>query len=178
MPSSHRTNSVKALKVKVGTQYPFSWPSARITWYRDSTGYQHGCPEWHRCSWFNRIRHVAPTCTPSSTWNHPTQNIYQTASRSVQPFLQSSQQTGQSVPILYNGTPFSPQNCPSHGGSRPPSTHGSLGRPPKCAPKSISTDSVAELTITTERQTNGQTTLRRPVHNHRLHLRMQYCDAA
>jgi len=93
--------------------------------------------------------------------NHPTQNIYQAASRSVQPFLQSSQQTGQSVPIPYNGLPLSPQNCPSHGGSRPPSTHGSL-RPRKSAPKSISIDSAAGRTITIQRQTNGQTTLLHP----------------
>jgi len=34
--------------------------------------------------------------------------VFQTASRSVQPFLHSSRQR---VPILYNGPPFLPQHC-------------------------------------------------------------------
>jgi len=39
----------------------------------------------------------------------PPESTTQTASRSVQPFLHSSQQK---VPTLYNGPPLSPQNCP------------------------------------------------------------------
>ena len=45
----------------------------------------------------------------------PPESTTQTANRSVQPFLHSSQQK---VPILYNGRPFS-RNYPCHGGSEP-----------------------------------------------------------
>jgi len=41
----------------------------------------------------------------------PLESIIETAYRLVQPFWHSSQQ---SVPILHNGTPFPPQNYPSH----------------------------------------------------------------
>jgi len=41
----------------------------------------------------------------------PSEPTTQTASRSVRPFLHRWQQ---SVPILYNGAPFSPQNYPLH----------------------------------------------------------------
>jgi len=56
----------------------------------------------------------------------PPESISQTAARSVQPFLHSSRQT---VPLLYNGQPFSPKIAPSHTGS---GLHrGSLGHPPE-----------------------------------------------
>jgi len=51
----------------------------------------------------------------------------ETASRSVQPFLH---RWPQSVPILCNGTPLPPQNCPfPWRGSGPRLIHGSLGHP-------------------------------------------------
>ena len=54
-------------------------------------------------------------------------SAYQTASRSVQPFLHSSRQR---VAILQNGPPiFLLKNAPSHGGSGPHLIHGSLGQP-------------------------------------------------
>jgi len=44
----------------------------------------------------------------------PPESLTQAASRSVEPF---SHRRPQSVPILYNGTPFSLKIAPSHGGS-------------------------------------------------------------
>jgi len=45
----------------------------------------------------------------------PSESSTQVASWSVQPFLHK----WQSIPILYNGQPFPPQNCPSSRGSGP-----------------------------------------------------------
>jgi len=56
---------------------------------------------------FNSIRQVASVCTqPKTCFLGPPESKYQTASRSVQPFLHSSPQ---SVPITHNGPPFSPR---------------------------------------------------------------------
>jgi len=57
----------------------------------------------------------------------PSEPTTQTASQSVQPY---SLRGPQSVPILYNGTPLSPQNCPFPWGDLDPHLiHGPLGPP-------------------------------------------------
>jgi len=75
---------------------------------------------------------LSPIIAPSrgGSWRHlihdslsRTEPTIQTASRSVQLF---SHRWPQSVPILYNGTPLSPQNWPFPWGSGP---HLSLGQP-------------------------------------------------
>jgi len=69
-------------------------------------------------------------CTPSYTCFLGPARVHitsQTAYRSVQPFLHSSQQR---VPILCNGLPFPPKIAPSHGGDLEPNLkQGSLGPP-------------------------------------------------
>jgi len=59
---------------------------------------------------FTRCRQCAPPPNSIIAWFFgPTKSKSQMASRLVQPFLHSSLQ---SVPILYNGSPFPPQKCP------------------------------------------------------------------
>jgi len=58
---------------------------------------------------FNRIRQMAPMCTPPNTDSlEPLESTSKMVSGSVQPFLHSSRQ---SIPILYNGPPLPRQNC-------------------------------------------------------------------
>ena len=65
----------------------------------------------------------------------PSKPTTQTASLSVHPFLRRS---AQSVPILYNGTPLFPQNCPFPWGNLDPDLiHGSLS-PPKFPTQTVS----------------------------------------
>jgi len=83
----------------------------------------------------------------------PPESKFHTASRSVQPFLHSSQQR---VAILYNGPPPPTQNCPSYGGYEPPNNTWFLGPTRLSIPKSISISSAvfAGLTTVTHRQIN------------------------
>jgi len=73
---------------------------------------------------FARWRHCAPH--PVHACLGPPQSTSQTASWSVQPFLHSSRQR---VFTLYNGPPFSPQNCPLAQGSGTHLIHASFGLP-------------------------------------------------
>jgi len=79
----------------------------RRTWTIQS--YSQGCANVH-----HHLTHASL---------NPSESTSQTASRSVQPFLQLRQR----VPILYNGPPLSPQNCPFASGSGPPSSTWFLG---------------------------------------------------
>jgi len=77
--------------------------------------------------WFSGIRQVAPVCvcTPPMHASLGPDVKSQTASRSVQAFLHSSQQ---GVTILYNRLPRPPQNCRFPWGDLDPHLiHGSLG---------------------------------------------------
>ena len=82
----------------------------------------------------------------------PPESSTQTASRSVKPSLH---RRPQSIPILYNGTPLAPQNCPSHGGIWTPSNTWFPGPTRVLNPNGISIGSAifARLTSITDRQT-------------------------
>jgi len=82
----------------------------------------------------------------------PADSASQMTSRSVQLFLHSSPQ---SVPILYNGPPLPPQNCPSHGGIWTPFNTWLVGPTRVLNLNGISTGSAifAGLTTVTDRQT-------------------------
>jgi len=98
--------------------------------------------------------------------------ITQTASRSVEPFLH---RWPQGVPILYNGTPFPPQNCPFPWGHlNPQLVHGSLGPPEssiQTAYRSVQSFYRAPSVTYTDRLTDRP---RYSVGNNRLHLCTYY----
>jgi len=90
----------------------------------------------------------------------PPEAITQTASRSVQPFLNRPRQ---SVAILYNGPPLSPslKIALSHEGSGPPSNTWFPGPTRVLNPNGISVGSAvfAGLSSVTDRQMDWQTVL-------------------
>jgi len=90
----------------------------------------------------------------------------QTASRSVQPFLQGSLQ---SIPIPYNGPPLTPKLAPSVGNSGPPPNTWFLWPTRVLNPNSITNNSTifAGLTTVTDRPTDRPHYL---VSNNRPHL--------
>jgi len=71
---------------------------------------------------FAKLRQVQPHLKHASLGLHEFTSL--TASRSVQPFLYSSRRR---VPILHNGPPFPPQNCPFTWGIWTPSNTWFLG---------------------------------------------------
>jgi len=77
----------------------------------------------------------------------PPESTTQTANRSVQPFLHSSQQ---SVPILYNGRPFSPNFPFPRGMWTPPSNTWFLGPLQAHKPNGISISSAVFAQMSTE----------------------------
>jgi len=101
----------------------------------------------------------------------PSEPITQAASRSIWPFLQSSLQN---VPILYNGTPFSPSKLSlPMGDPDPPSNTWFPGPTQVVNPNGISIGAAvfAGLTSVTDRQTDRQTdSPRYSVGNNRLHM--------
>jgi len=106
----------------------------------------------------------------------PPESTYQTASRSVQPFLHSSRQK---VPILYNGSPIlaAPRNCPFAWAIWTPSNTWFRGPTRVHNPNGISIGSAgfAGLTIVTDRQTDRPTNRPRySVCNNRPHL---HCES-
>jgi len=84
----------------------------------------------------------------------PPESMPQTVSRSVWLFLHHSSE--QKVPILYNGPPLSPQNCPF---AWEISTLSNTVHNPNGI--TIASAVFAGLTIVTDRQTDTQTTLLR-----------------
>jgi len=105
---------------------------------------------------FNRIRQVAPMCTSHPIRDDsfdPPESRSQTASRSVQPFLHNSRQK---VPILYNGQPLLPQNCPFARGIWTPIQYMVLSAHPSPQPEQhldqFSGFCCAQLTIVTYRE--------------------------
>jgi len=89
----------------------------------------------------------------------PSKPATQTASRSVQPFLHRWLHS--SVPVLYNGLPLSPQNCPFPWGCGHPSNTCFLEPTRVLSANGISISSavLAWLTSAIDRQTDRQTTL-------------------
>jgi len=74
---------------------------------------------------FNRICQVAPVCIPPNTcFLGPTRVLNRNAISIGSAILHSSPQ---SVPILYNGPPLPPENCPFPWRDLDLQTHGSLG---------------------------------------------------
>ena len=95
---------------------------------------------------------------PHGSLDPPDLAASQTASRSVQLFLHSSQQ---SVHILNNGPPLSPEDCPLRKGDLEPHLiHGSLGSPESTswtAPQSVQPLLQGSRSWPTDRQTDRQT---------------------
>jgi len=124
----------------------------------------------------------------------PPKSSTQTASRYLQPFLQGKRSvqpllhnSGQSVPILYNGPPphsklplsmsFPVKIVVSHGTIWTPSNTWFLGHTRVLNPNGISIGSavLSEPTTVTDRQTDNPFY---SVCNNRPHQRTSYCDAA
>jgi len=133
------------------------------------------CYTLQRAATFHLI--IAP---PTGDLNHPLTHgsLYppksstQTATWLVQPFLHSSPQT---LPILYNGPPLLPQNCPFTWRSGPHLIHDSLHQPESST--QVASGLVKPfLQGSLLRQTDWQTTL--SVGNNRLHLCRKYGDVA
>jgi len=133
-------------------------------------------------------RAVAPTGSPSRCtlappceydWTcaffPPPESTTQTVNRSVQLFSHNSRQR---VPILYNGTPFPPQNCSFSWGIWTPSNTWFREPTRVLDPNGISIGSAvfAGFTSVIDRPNRHTDRPRYSVgNNYRLHLRTQYC---